>query len=205
MELKRTRSRRARFSRGLWALPLALLLLSPLATAGESGARGVKQIKKDSKKELEKSVFRANRKEPIVVTSDRMELDQRRNTITYTGRVAAQQGETTLNSQVLTAYYDPEMKGLREVIAEGQVQVTRGGRVATGSKAVFSDRDQTITLTGNPVVRQGNSHVSGARIIFFMEQDRAVVEGGAQRVKATIYPEDMQRREEEKGVAGKSR
>lgn len=201
MDINRTRSTRAQLTLGLWALPLAMLLIIPLAIAGEGIATGAKE----TKKEPEKSVFRANKKEPIVVTSDRMELDQRRNTITYTGRVAAQQGATTLNSQVLTAYYDPEMKGLREVIAEGQVQVTQGERVATGSKAIFSDRDQTITLTGNPVVRQGNSRVSGARIIFFIEQDRAVVEGGAQRVRATIYPEDMQRREEEKGVAGKSR
>jgi lipopolysaccharide export system protein LptA len=192
-------------TRGLWAFPLAMLLVIPLAAAGEGSARGAKELKKESKKEPEKSVFGANKKEPIVITSDRMEVDQRKNAITYTGRVAAQQGETTLNSQVLTAYYDPEMKGLREVIAEGQVQVTQGGRVATGSKAVFSDRDQTITLTGNPVVRQGNSQVSGARIIFFMEQDRAVVEGGGQRVKATIFPEEMQKREEEKGVTDKSR
>ena len=86
------------------------------------------------------------------------------------------------------------MKQLKEVVAEGKVHVTQGNRVATGTKAVFNGKAQTITLTGNPVVRQGNNQVSGSRITFFIAQDRAVVEGGAQqRVKAIIFPGELKR------------
>lgn len=179
---------------------MVLLLLVPSpALGGEPGAKGAKE----SKKQSEKSVFGANKKDPIFITSDRMEVDQRRSTITYTGRVVAQQGDLTLNSRALTAYYDAQMKGIREVVAEGQVQVTQGQRVATGSKAVFSGKEQTITLTGNAVVRQGNSQVSGSKITFFIEQDRAVVEGAGQRVKATIFPEELKKQAQDGGVSGK--
>jgi lipopolysaccharide export system protein LptA len=83
------------------------------------------------------------------------------------------------------------MVHLKKVIAEGKVRVTQGGRVATGVKAVFNSQDNTISLVGNPLVRQGKNQVSGSRIILFINEDRVVVEGGARRVKAVIFPEDL--------------
>jgi lipopolysaccharide export system protein LptA len=135
--------------------------------------------------------FSVDKKEPIFITSNHMEVDRKRNTIVYKGKVVTVQGEMTMNSEALTAYYDPEMKQLKEVVAEGKVNVTQGDRVATGGKAVFNQKTQTLVLTGNPVVRQGNSQVSGSRITFYIEQDRAVAEGGDQRVRATIFPEEF--------------
>lgn len=135
--------------------------------------------------------FSVDKKAPIFITSNQLEVDRKKNTIVYKGRVVTVQGEMTINSEALTAYYDPEMKQLREVVAEGKVNVTQGNRVATGGKAVFNQKEQTLVLTGDPVVRQGNSQVAGSRIIFFIEQDRAVAEGGNQRVKATIFPDEL--------------
>lgn len=186
---------------GLWGLVVISLVFGCLALAGEPDAKGAKA----SKKQPDKGAFGVNKKDPIFITSDRLEVNQKNNTIIYTGRVVAQQADLTLNSQSLTAHYDANMKGIKEVIAEGQVRVTQGERVATGSKAVFSDKDQTITLTGNPVVQQGNNRVSGAKITLFIEQDRTVVEGGGQRVKATILPEELKKREQEGGASSKGR
>jgi lipopolysaccharide export system protein LptA len=142
---------------------------------------------KESKKSSAPN-FSIDKKDPIFISSDHMEVDRKRNTIVYKGRVVTVQGEMTLNSDALTAYYEPEMKQIKEVIAEGKVNVTQGDRIATGAKAVFNQKEQTLVLTGNPVVRQGNSQISGTRITFYIEQDRAVAEGGNQRVKATIFP-----------------
>jgi lipopolysaccharide export system protein LptA len=82
---------------------------------------------------------------------------------------------------------------MKEAITEGKsVQIIQGDKIATGTKAVFDSAAQTVTMTGNPVVRQGNSEVSGERIIFYMKEDRAIAEGGAnQRVKATIFTDEM--------------
>jgi lipopolysaccharide export system protein LptA len=68
--------------------------------------------------------------------------------------------------------------------------------VATGDKAVFDDKAKTVTLTGNPIMRQGNSQISGSRVVYFVEQDRAVAEGdGKVRVQATIFPEELQNKD----------
>lgn len=199
METKTASSRARKQTYVCWAILFFVLFIHLPAFAAEAGPKATKEKKKESAK----GVFGANKKDPIFITSDRMEVDQRKNTITYLGRVVTQQGEMTMKSETLTAYYTANMKEIKEVVAEGQVHVTQGDRVATGTKAVFSDKDQTITLTGNPVVRQGNSQISGMRITFFVEQDRAVVDGGNQRVKATIFPEELQK--QDKNEAGPSK
>jgi lipopolysaccharide export system protein LptA len=98
-----------------------------------------------------------------------------------------------MRSETLTAYYDPEMKQVKQIVAEGKVNAVQGNRVATGEKAVFDDKAKTVTLTGSPVMRQGNSQVTGSKVIYFTEQDRAIAEGdGKVRVQATIFPEELQ-------------
>jgi lipopolysaccharide export system protein LptA len=156
--------------------------------AAESGPAA-----KGEKKTAGASAFEFNKKDPIYITADWMEVDQNKNTITYKGRVVAVQADMTMRSDTLVAYYDPEMKQMKQIIASGKVNATQGNRVATAEKAVFDDKTKTVTLTGNPVMRQGNSQVSGSRVIYYMDQDRAIAESdGKIRVKATIFPEDLQ-------------
>ena len=141
--------------------------------------------------------FEFNKKDPIYITADWMEVDQIKNTIVYKGRVVAVQSDMTMRSDVLTAYYDPEMKQMKQIVLDGKVNATQGARVATGDRAVFDDKAKTVTLTGNPVMRQGNNQVSGAKVVYFIEQDRAMVESdGKIRVSATIFPEELKVREQ---------
>ncbi|MGH7927770.1 MAG: LptA/OstA family protein, partial [Candidatus Binatia bacterium] len=122
----------------------------------------------------------------------------------YKGRVVMVQADMTMRSEALTAHYDPEMKRIDRIVAEGKVNATQGDRVAIGERAVFDDKAKTVTLTGNPVMRQGNNQVSGTRVIYFMEQDRAVAEGdGKVRVQATIFPEELQKKDKGDSAAGR--
>ncbi len=193
-------------------LPLAVLLLVFLSghvmaasaaapTKDDAKKRDDSKKTEDAKKkdDSKKSStgFEFNKKDPIFITADWMEVDQKQNTITYKGRVVTVQAEMTMRSETLTAYYDPEMKQMKQIIAEGKVNATQGNRVATGEKAVFDDKAKTVTLTGSPVMRQGNSQVSGNKVIYFVEQDKSIVEGdGKIRVQATIFPDELKAREQ---------
>jgi lipopolysaccharide export system protein LptA len=147
---------------------------------------------KDETKKKGESAFEFNKKDPIYITADWMEVDQIKNTVTYKGRVVTIQGEMTIRSETLTADYNPDMKQIKQIVAEGKVNATQGDRVATGDKLIFDDQAKTVTLTGNPMMRQGNNQISGSRVIYFVEQDRAVAEGdGKVRVRATIFPEEL--------------
>ena len=179
---------------------LAVFLLAVFIVGDAGGAS-----KDDGKSKSDESVFEFNKKEPIYITSDWMEVDQKKNTITYKGRVVTIQSEMTMRSETLTAVFDPEMKQMKQIIAEGKVNAVQGNRMATGDKAIFDDKAKTVTLTGNPVMRQGNSQVTGSRIIYYIDQDRAVAEGkDSVRVQVTIFPEELQKERDGKSEAGSS-
>ena len=183
---------------------LFIVVVLTLGLTGASRTHAAAPAKEETKKKASSTGFEFNKKDPIYITSDWMEVDQKKNTITYKGRVVTIQADMTMRSETLTAYYDPEMKQMKQIVAEGKVNATQGNRVATGEKAVFDDKAKTVTLTGNPVMRQGNSQVSGIRVIYFMEQDRAVAEGDDKiRVRATIFPEDLQQQDKGDSTAGK--
>ncbi|HZA54309.1 MAG TPA: lipopolysaccharide transport periplasmic protein LptA [Candidatus Udaeobacter sp.] len=182
---------------------LLVLLLSSAAvySAADAPAPATEQTKKGGT-----SAFELSKKDPIYITADWMEVDQTKNTITYKGRVVTVQADMTMRSETLTAYYDPQMKQMSQIVAEGKVNATQGNRIATGEKAVFDDKAKTVTLTGNPVMRQGNSQVTGTKIVYFMEQDRAVAEGdGKTRVVATIFPEELKNQDKGDATGGKQK
>ena len=179
---------------------LAVFLLAGWLVSPAGGAS-----KDDGKSKSDESGFEFNKKEPIYITSDWMEVDQKKNTITYKGRVVTIQSEMTMRSETLTAVFDPEMKQMKQIIAEGKVNAVQGNRMATGDKAIFDDKAKTVTLTGNPVMRQGNSQVTGSRIIYYIDQDRAVAEGkDSVRVQVTIFPEELQKKANANSEAGSS-
>jgi lipopolysaccharide export system protein LptA len=175
------------------AVLAACLLFAGIHSPVEAG-EAAPTTKAGAKKKSPSGGDNAAKQKPIFVSSDRMEMDRQKNVLIYIGRVVVVQDDMTMRSDKLTTYFDPDLQQMKEAIAEGKrVQVTQGDRVATGTKAVFDGVAQTITMTGNPVMRQGNSEVSGERIIYFMTEDRAIVESGkTNRVKATIFPDELQ-------------
>jgi len=196
-------------SRILW-LALAVLLLSPSGVTVWSAEEGTRlkrsaQISKGSK--AQKATKDSKRKkgeqkggmgelfaddnEPIVITSDRMELDRKQSTITYRGNVLTVRGDLQMKSDTLSGVIDFAGAGLKTIVAAGNVRVIQEGRTATGDKAIFDSEKETITLVGNPVIQQGNSKISGDRVIVYLKEDRGVVEGGNQRVKAVIFPGEL--------------
>jgi lipopolysaccharide export system protein LptA len=176
---------------GLAACFLFVCLCSP-ALSGEAAA----PAKTETKKKSQTGGPGMNNQGPILITSDRMEVDRQKNILMYQGQVVATQGDMTMRSDKLTTYFDPDLQQIKQAIAEGKlVQVTQGDRVATGTKAVFDGVSQTMTMTGNPMMRQGNSQISGEKIIYYMVEDRMIVESGKnRRVEGTIFPEELQQK-----------
>lgn len=178
--------------RQLGFILLTFILFAPCLAL--SAAAPAKE-KEDGKKTG--AAFEFNKKDPIYITADWMEVDQAKNSITYKGKVVTVQADMTMRSETLTAFYDPETKQMKQIIAEGKVNATQGDRVATGEKAVFDDKAKTVTLTGSPVMRQGNNQVTGAKVVYYTEQDRSTVEGdGKVRVTGVLFPDELKGREQ---------
>jgi lipopolysaccharide export system protein LptA len=173
---------------------------------------GEAQEKKGDRKGGEKALktdrsfgFTASRA-PIDITSDTVEADQKTNTVTFKGNVVAKQEDTTLYANTLTITYDQSAKRLKEIVAVGNVKVVQLDRRATGQKATFDQDKNKVVLDGDAVVREGTNVIRGERIVFYVDEERSVVEGGkGSRVSTSITPPPKEEGEERKPKEGKKK
>lgn len=129
--------------------------------------------------------------QPIRITSQQLEADNKNQVIIITGSVVARQGDLIIHSDAAQVYYEKKEEGneVREIVATGNVKIQQGDRVATGQRAVFITSEQKIILTGHPRVWQGKDMVSGEKIMVLLAEDKSFVEGGPdRRVEVIFYP-----------------
>lgn len=134
---------------------------------------------------------RSGSDQPLRITSQQLEADNKNQLITFTGSVVAKQGELTIHADAAQVYYEKKEEGneVREIVATGNVKIHQGEQVATAQKAVFINSEQKIILTGQPRVWQGKDMVSGEKIIVLLEEDKSFVESGPdRRVEVILYP-----------------
>lgn len=142
----------------------------------------------------------SKKKEPIEITSDRMRSEERGQKIIFSGNVIAVWGDLSIRSDILEIYNHSDKKDsnpsstslgegqqLDKIIAIGSVDVRRGDRRAQGNRATYLDKEQTITLKGNPRAKawEGDSIIEGREMIFFLESDRFQANG---RVHIKSFP-----------------
>ena len=126
----------------------------------------------------ESARLQATKREPIVITSARMDADKLGERVTFTGDVTLKKEEMTLSSDTVTVVYDPGTKAIREIEALGNVIVRKDGRVALANRALYYSREEKIVLTGDARIIENENQLGGDRITLFMRDDRSIVEGG---------------------------
>lgn len=137
--------------------------------------------------------------EPLVIRSETLEIDNKNQRVIFTGNVDARRSTFTIKCQKMHLYYLGDASGKTEgpedvrvdrVEARGDVKITRfDGGEAMADEAVYYQKEDKVVLTGNPVVKQGEDFVEGARITFFIGEKRSIVESlGEERVRAVIFP-----------------
>jgi lipopolysaccharide export system protein LptA len=125
---------------------------------------------------------------PVHIDADTMEFDYKTMVLTYRGSVNVAQADMTLKSDVLTVTLNREGQRPKEVVAEGGVQIVKGTRRASGGRAVFDDAARTVTLSDKARLQDGPNEVAGERVVVYLDEQRSVVEGGPERVRAVLHP-----------------
>ncbi len=126
---------------------------------------------------------------PVRVDADTMEFDYKAMVLTYRGTVTVVQADMTLRSDVLRIVLDRDKpEEPTEVVAEGSVRIDKGTRQASGGRAVFNAAARTVTLSEKARLRDGPNEVAGERVIVFLAEERSVIEGGPERVRAVLHP-----------------
>ena len=123
---------------------------------------------------------------PIEITSDRMRSENGGRKIIFSGKVVAVKADMTITSDIMEVYNTPDKKQTEEIVAIGNVNITRGEKKAIGDRAVYLDQLQKIILTGTPnaIAWEGKDIIEGREMIFLMDKDRFVVN---ERVRAKLF------------------
>lgn len=177
-----------KFSRtGIAALALALIFFHP---ATSQAAEAVKVDQNQL---------------PVHIEADRMESDQKTESVLFVGNVEAKQGDLAIKAERMTVFYQQNQpvaakttaaeagRAIDRLTASGEVEIVKQNWTATGDQLEYLSRDRKIILTGNTKVWQDNNLVTGDRIVLYLDEGKSVVErksnGEGERVKAFFYPD----------------
>ena len=84
-------------------------------------------------------------------------------------------------SATATARAGPELptlgsRGVSLIEATGNVIMEQGNKKAKSKKAVYSQHDEKLVLTGEPEAWEQGYHVTGTKMTMFLKEDRSIVE-----------------------------
>ncbi|WP_053240107.1 lipopolysaccharide transport periplasmic protein LptA [Pleomorphomonas koreensis] len=132
--------------------------------------------------------------QPIQFESEQLEVHDQDKTAVFTGHVIVRQGTTVLKTDRLIVFYagSPTGEGPQQVSrleATGSVLVTSPNQTASGDAATFDTAANTIVLTGNVVLTQGDNVIRGAKLQIDINTSQAKMLGG--RVQMLIAPKSL--------------
>ena len=139
---------------------------------------------------------------PIQIEANHMMSDKKHNSVFFSGKVEAKQGDVVIHADEMTVYYNQEenlsknssnkSQSIDRLKAVGNVEITKDAWVATGDNAEYFEDEQKVILTGHTKVWQNNSLVTGEKFILYLDEGKSIVERSTknnERVKAFFYPE----------------
>jgi lipopolysaccharide export system protein LptA len=186
--------------------PLCLMLLTVAALA-VSGAPLPAQVSKGPPNALQG--FSQNRDQPVHIEAATLEVRDKEKQATFSGNVRVTQGDTGLRSNTLVVFYDQgganatgsSMKAatpgpggqqkIKKLEARGNVVVTQKEQTATGDLGLFDMQTNTVTLSGNVVMTQGQNVLRGERLVVDLTSGVSRVESGKNghgRVQGLFIP-----------------
>lgn len=174
-------------------LPIAVLALTLWACVGEAmaqtqGAGNVPNALQG---------FSQNRDQPVRITSNTLEVQDKEKTALFSGNVVVVQGDTTMKSPELLVFYEGSAaptdgqpasnSQIKRIEAKGGVLVQTKDQTATGDQGIFEMKSNTVVMTGKPVVlTQGPNVVKGQKLTVNLVTGVSRIEGG--RVESLIVP-----------------
>jgi lipopolysaccharide export system protein LptA len=127
--------------------------------------------------------------EPVQITADRLEADEAAKTLIFIGNAVAKQGDVTIHGDRLHIFTAAGGSDVERIVAEGNVRIEQGQRLATSGRADYLRAEERIVLTGAPRVSEGQNSVQGQEIVLFLKENRSVVKSGqGGRVNAVFTP-----------------
>ena len=152
--------------------------------------------------------FSVNREKPVHIKSTSLEVRDKEKRATFIGNVhrragrhddeAARPSTCSTTRRPIPAQPKAAQPGpggeqqIRRLEAKGDVVVTQKEQTATGDTAIFDTTANTVTLTGNVVVTQGQNVLRGERLTVHLTTGVSFFEGDRRPVSGPVFANSAQ-------------
>jgi lipopolysaccharide export system protein LptA len=120
--------------------------------------------------------------QPVEVTSDQAQFNQTNGTAMFSGSVIVIQGAMRLTAPEVQVDYAADGKRIARVHATGGVTLANGGEAAEAQDAVYTIDTGQVVMTGEVLLTQGTSALSGKVLTVDLATGTGVMEGRVQMV-----------------------
>jgi lipopolysaccharide export system protein LptA len=123
-----------------------------------------------------------------------MVFDYRKGQLLYEGAVHVKHGDVRMDADELSVTFEPKNpREVKQIKATGNVRVKHETETASGQSAIYDPTKAVLTLTGKARLGSGPNTVEGEKVIVYLDEGRAVVEGGDSKpVRAYIEPKSKE-------------
>lgn len=107
------------------------------------------------------------------------------NTVTLRGRAELIQGDNRLRADRVSGL---SQTGESRIEAEGNVYFVTPAQTIRGDRAIYTTADDMIVVTGDVILTQGQNVLTGSRLTYNVRTETARIEGGNGRIRGVFYP-----------------
>ena len=123
--------------------------------------------------------------EPMQFSSERLILNQEDNLAELFDKVKIIQGNSVLSADYIKAIFSENGNKLEKIFAEYNVELKSDGDVVRAENAIYSLKDNAISLVGNAHLIQGSNKILADKI--FIDTETGLIKFSGS-VKTTISP-----------------
>jgi lipopolysaccharide export system protein LptA len=134
----------------------------------------------------------AKDEEPISIRSEKMTAKNDENRVIFEQNVVIVKGDLQIRADRVEVLFrrtagsseqntplvlgDQNAQEVYRINATGNVDLKQGTRRAKADQAVYDQGEDKVVLTGNPEAWEKDYRVTGKKMIFFLKEDRSIVE-----------------------------
>ncbi|MDH4232329.1 MAG: hypothetical protein OEW04_09920 [Nitrospirota bacterium] len=119
---------------------------------------------------------KAKIKGPITITSESLTADNKAHTALFEKNVVAKTTDLTIHADRMLVFYKEDGGEVTKIEATGNVRVLREARIITSKSATYFAEEEKVVFNGEPRAMDGDNVVSGTKMIYFISNDRFLVE-----------------------------
>lgn len=122
---------------------------------------------------------------PVEMQADTLSVNNADGTAVFSGNVLVGQGQMRLGASEVRVEYGVDGKAISRLFATGGVTIANQADAAEAREAVYSIEAGTIVMTGDVLLTQGQTALSGQKLTIHLKDGTGVMEG---RVSTTFIP-----------------